>query len=1573
MISLFNKGRNHLFYRVLDSTHKKTKKSLLILASIFTILFQGNADVHAAPVVTPIAPPTIDEGSATPNPIASYSNIDTTLSHTATIDWGDGAGVQAYSVIEFIGTGDVDGFTVYGDEGTGSYSSTICVIDSTLASNCQPLTITVNNVAPVISGTPLTNPTAADEGSLLTLSTFDFTDPSTVDDYTVTIDWGDPLDGADTIVAIASGTSPFTVPDQTHSYGDDENGPFTITITVEDSDGGIDSTTVSATVNNADPVVTAGVNQSVGEGVLLNLNDVIFTDGGTGDTHSAFIDWGDGNTTSIPLGTDTSPLSGYSNTYADNGIYNVQITVTDDDAVSGVGIDTVVVTVTNDPPAITTGGVESWNEGALFTLASIDFADDGLLDTHSAQINWGDTGITDIPSVTAGVSITGQTHTYTDNGSYPITITITDNDLGTGVDTSRTVNISNIVPLVSDPTSYPVFTEGTTTSSVIVAMFTNAGISDNPHSATIDWGDFSGDAGTVVEVPGSGEGNVLGTHVYTTQGSNTISVQVTDKDGGNSLIHQYEILVGNTAPVITVPGVQFVDEGSLLTVDTISYVDFGGDAGSGDLHLSTIDWDGGVTVVGPTTVGVNQTANTISGTNTYADDGSYSVDVTVTDDQGLTDTGSFSVTVNNIAPSITTPGNQNVDILVALPISTTFTDPGTSDTHTATINWGDGTIVGPTTVGVNSGAGTVDFGSHSYATNGDFTVTMTITDEADGASFVTDSITVTVNNANPIVTTLVTSSTANEGSAITLLPTTFTDLGTTDSHTAKINWGDGSPEEDGTVDQLNNTVSGSHVYTQHGTYGTYGVTVTVLDNGTPALSGSDITTVTINNVAPTVTALIDSASIFEGDMVSLSPSTFADVGIFDTHTAKIDWGDGSIEGPTTIGIDQDADTLSGSHVYVDQGTYTISITVLDDDGGISASDITTIRVNNVAPVVGANDFTFDEDSGANNFALSVTDVGLSDTLVYLIISSTTGGSLTGVAPNTLTYTPNANYNGVDTIIFSVFDGVDTVSPATATINVTPVNDAPDPLVDPTLISTYLNVDGTTTIDPRDEDLNDIPQVEVITYTVTTPPGNGSVSIDSVTGVVTYSPNLNYTGPDTFDVLVEDSSLGAITVTIPVSIFGADGNKPSDGTVTPTAGNSSNDLSWSETHVYDQLDSLNYSDDLSGVDYYSIVFNTGTGSPPVDCSGTSTTIYSVVDSITTTNTYTYTHGSLSNGTQYNYRICATDTAGNISDGVTASATPSAPPGISLPGYDANGNGVERIDGGDDSNNLDTTTSNPVVDMEYYFSIVVSDVSTPNSVKIYISTRADGSNPTAYPMTCGSNYSSGALCTFTTILGPGQDHRYYFEVIKADTTTLREPAAGFNTGPEVGLLNAYAMVGIPRNYNSTLPEDFASPYGSSTFTTAFSFRWVSTNLSQGSVNFGSYEGLNISATKTRPGEGYYILTTSLGTTLPSYDALPDNVDTTYTSTYSLNPGWNIISNPYGGIVYLSDVLVNGLPWLTAAGNGTIVNGLYYYNGQDWASTYTLIAAGGAPDAKLIPWLGYWVYVKDSIGATITIPKP
>jgi hypothetical protein len=263
-------------------------------------------------------------------------------------------------------------------------------------------------------------------------------------------------------------------------------------------------------------------------------------------------------------------------------------------------------------------------------------------------------------------------------------------------------------------------------------------------------------------------------------------------------------------------------------------------------------------------------------------------------------------TVTVTAATLTKPDTSVLDILSSL---------ATSDNITFTF-----------------AASSLDLGAHTLSVSGTDVAGNQITDAQ--SSF-------TVTNAAPVVVAGPDLA-VDEASTLSLTQTTFTDPNGADTHTAAIDWGDGTSEA-GTVAESSGsgTVSASHVY-QDDDGGPFTVTVTVTDNSN--VSDSDTLTVTVSNVDPVADAGANQSIASEATFV-LAPATFTDVSAVDTHSAVIVWGDGIHDAGT---VDQSNDTVSGSHVYVGDGTFPVTIVVIDDDGGFGV-DTFTVKVGSGIP------------------------------------------------------------------------------------------------------------------------------------------------------------------------------------------------------------------------------------------------------------------------------------------------------------------------------------------------------------------------------------------------------------------------------------------------------------------------------------------------------------------------------------------------------------------------------------------------------------------------------------------------
>ncbi|MFN3408277.1 MAG: Ig-like domain-containing protein [Limisphaerales bacterium] len=212
--------------------------------------------------------------------------------------------------------------------------------------------------------------------------------------------------------------------------------------------------------------------------------------------------------------------------------------------------------------------------------------------------------------------------------------------------------------------------------------------------------------------------------------------------------------------------------------------------------------------------------------------------------------------------------------------------------------------------------------------------------------------------------------------------------------------------------------------------------------------------------------------------------------------------------PATNFFGSDSFTFRVSDGKTNSAPATVSITVtpVNDRPVALAQSITTLEDTPVAVTLAG----FDVDG---------------DPLTFLIVAQPTKGTLSGTPPNLL-YTPNPNANGADSFTFRVNDGLTNSATATVSISITPVNDAPVAIAQS--VTTDRNVARAITLTGSDVD------GDPLTYTLLTQPTLGTLS--GTPPNLTYTPNNNVTGNDSFTFRVNDGTVNSAAATVSITIL-----------------------------------------------------------------------------------------------------------------------------------------------------------------------------------------------------------------------------------------------------------------------------------------------------------------------------------------------------------------------------------------------------------------------------------------------------
>jgi predicted extracellular nuclease len=189
----------------------------------------------------------------------------------------------------------------------------------------------------------------------------------------------------------------------------------------------------------------------------------------------------------------------------------------------------------NASPTVDAGGPYQVNEGGSVTVAATGSDEEGGELTYDWDLD------NDGNYETPGQSVSFSAATLDGPSTRTIKVRITDDGGLTAFD-EATVNINNVEPTVNTPVVSTTDGNNPVTAS---ATFSDPAPNDAPFTCTVNYGDGTGDLAGVV----SGNTCTGPAHNYTSSGSYTVTVKVTDKDGGtgsNSVSHDFVLFTAPT-------------------------------------------------------------------------------------------------------------------------------------------------------------------------------------------------------------------------------------------------------------------------------------------------------------------------------------------------------------------------------------------------------------------------------------------------------------------------------------------------------------------------------------------------------------------------------------------------------------------------------------------------------------------------------------------------------------------------------------------------------------------------------------------------------------------------------------------------------------------------------------------------------------------------------------------------------------------------------------------------------------------------------------------------------------------
>ncbi|MCG1240364.1 putative Ig domain-containing protein [Staphylococcus epidermidis] len=745
-----------------------------------------------------------------------------------------------------------------------------------------------------------------------------------------------------------------------------EVGSYDIIVTTTDENGNSETTTFTIDVEDTTkPTVediadqTQEINTEI-EPIKIEARD---------NSGQAVTNKVDGLPDGVTFDEATNTISG---TPSEVGSYDITVTTTDE---SGNATETTFTIDVEDTTKPTVEDITDQTQEVNTEITPIKI---------EARDNSGQTVTNKVDGLPDGVTFDEATNTISGTpsevGSYTVTVTTTD-ESSNATETTFTIDVED----TTKPTVEDIADQTQEVNTEITPIKIEA--TDNSGQAVTNKVDGLPDGVTFDEATNT----ISGTPSEV--GSYDITVTTTDENG-NSETTTFTIDVEDT----TKPTVEDITDQTQEINTEMTPIKIEATDNSGQAVTNKVD---GL----PDGVTFDEATNTISGTPSEV--GSYDITVTTTDENGNSETTTFTIDVEDTTkPTVESVADQTQEINTKIePIKIEARD----NSGQAVTNKVDGL---PDGVTFDEATNTI---SGTPSEVGSYTVTVTTTDESGNATETTFTIDVE-DTTKPTVEDI-----ANQTQEVNTEIEPIKIEATDNSGQAVTNKVDGLP--DGvTFDEATNTISGTP-----SEVGSYDITVTTTDKN----GNSETTTFTIDvedTTKPTVESVADQTQEVNTEITPITIESEDNSG--QTVTNKVD---GLPDGVT---FDEATNTISGTPSKV--GSYDITVTTTDENGNSETTTFTIDVEDTTKPTVeSVADQTQEVNTEINPIKIEATDnsgqavtnkvEGLPAGITFDEATNTISGTPSEVGSYTVTVT-TTDENGNATETTFTIDVEDTTKP-----------------------------------------------------------------------------------------------------------------------------------------------------------------------------------------------------------------------------------------------------------------------------------------------------------------------------------------------------------------------------------------------------------------------------------------------------------------------------------------------------------------------------------------------------------------